>query len=128
MNPQAVFPRLCTARRAGFVSFLFLLSGAAWSQEGMPPEPGEVSLRPETALRFAAPAAGLIEFGRHGNSLRPRLRFRFDAATRAVRSLGVEAADCSSLLRSSSRSRASTPDGGERRSLGLSIAVSCRFF
>ena len=53
---------------------------------------------------------------------------RFDAATRAVRSLGVEAEDCSSLLRSSSRSRATTPGGAERRSLGLSIAVNCRFF
>jgi hypothetical protein len=130
MNPHAVFPRLRTARRAGFVWFLFLLSGAAWAQEGLPAEPaaGDVSLRNEAALRFAAPAPGFIEFGRHGSSLRPRLRFRFDAATRAVRSLGVEAEDCSSLLRSSSRSRASTPGGGERRSLGLSIAVSCRFF
>ena len=130
MNPPAVAPSLSSARRAGFVAFLFLLSGSALAQEGLPMEPatGDVSLRNEAALRFAPPAAGLIDFGRHGNSLRPRLRFRFDAATRAVRSLGVEAEDCSSLLRSSSRSRVTTPGGGERRSLGLSIAVSCRFF
>jgi hypothetical protein len=117
MNPQAVPARLA--------AFLLLLSGAAGAQEAVP---AEFSPRGDNALRFASPAPGLIEFGREGHSLRPRLRMRFDAATRAVRSLGVEAEDCSSLLRSSSRSRATAPGGAERRSLGLSIAVSCRFF
>ena len=122
MNPQAVPVSLPAARHAGVVAVLLLLSGAACAQEALPAE------LPDSNLRFAAPGPGLIEFGREGSSLRPRLRMRFDAATRAVRSLGVEAEDCSSLLRSSSRSRAVAPGGAERRSLGLSIAVNCRFF
>ena len=122
MNPPAVPVSLSAVRRAGLAAFLLLLSGAAGAQEAVPAE------LPESNLRFAAPGPGLIEFGREGGSLRPRLRMRFDAATRAVRSLGVEAEDCSSLLRSSSRSRATAPGGAERRSLGLTIAVNCRFF
>lgn len=122
MTPQDVLFSFQSARHAGVVAFLLLLSAATCAQEAPPAEP------PEGALRFAAPGPGLIEFGREGSSLRPRLRMRFDAATRAVRSLGVEAEDCSSLLRSSSRSRATAPGGPERRSLNLSIAVNCRFF
>lgn len=60
-----------------------------------------------------------------GPDRRPRrsLRFRFESATRAMRNLGVEADDCTTVLRSSSRSRS-----GERPRMGLSVALNCRFF
>lgn len=110
---------------------LLLCSGLAGAQEAGPSDllVDEAPARSETAWRLGpAPSAGFIEFGTDGRSPRPRLRMRFDAATRAMRSLGVDAESCSSLLRSSSRSRASTPGGIERRSLNVSVAVNCRFF
>jgi hypothetical protein len=106
-------------------------SGLAGAQEAAPAESivDDLSRRGDSAWRLdTAPSPGLIEFGTDGKSARPRLRMRFDAATRAVRSLGVDAESCSSLLRSSSRSRATAPGGEERRSLAVSFAVSCRFF
>jgi len=114
------------------VSVLVLMgSGLAVAQEAVPAESigDDLPRRSEPAWRLdTARSPGLIEFSTDGKSMRPRQRMRFDAATRAMRSLGVDAESCSSLVRSSSRSRATTPGGEERRSLAFSFAVSCRFF
>lgn len=120
-------------RRTAFpAALLFSLAGPVAAQEGTALDGvAEAPVRAENALRFSTvPAVSLVEFSVDGPNQRPRrgLRMRFDAATRAVRSLGVEAEDCTSLLRSSSRSRAVAPGGIERKSLGVSFAVNCRFF
>jgi hypothetical protein len=53
---------------------------------------------------------------------------RFDAAARAMRGLGVDADDCSSLVRSSTRIRADDLGGTERLTVSVSFALSCSFF
>jgi len=62
-----------------------------------------------------------------GPDRRPRrsLRFRFDSATRAMRSLGVDAEDCGTVLRTSRRA---TGLAGESPRPVVSLALSCRFF
>ena len=87
--------------------------------------------RSERALQFGAGAGfALVEITSAGPNQRPRraLRMRFDSATRAMRSLGVEAEDCSSLIRSTGGSRGANGAGGDRPRIGLSVALSCRFF
>jgi hypothetical protein len=53
------------------------------------------------------------------------LRFRFESATRAMRSMGVDADDCATVLRSSHHA---TGAPGEPSHLGLTVALNCRFF
>jgi hypothetical protein len=53
---------------------------------------------------------------------------RFDSATRAMRSFGVDAEDCTSLLRSHTSSWRPDPLGGDRLKVSVSVAVSCKFF
>jgi len=87
-----------------------------------------------TPDRFADLHAGsrfsLVELPAAGPSQRPRraLRMRFDGATRAMRSLGVQAEGCTSLLRSSTSLRSAQPGGEERLRVSVSVALSCRFF
>jgi hypothetical protein len=93
----------------------------------------DAAQRGQAAGRWSAvPAApiAIVDVGSGGPSQRPRhaLRMRFEGATRAMRSLGVEAEDCSSLLRSSTRMQASQPGGPERLRVSVSFAVNCRFF
>lgn len=53
------------------------------------------------------------------------LRLRFDSAARAMRDLGVDADDCSTVLRTS---RHASPVAGQPSQLGLTVALNCRFF
>jgi hypothetical protein len=64
----------------------------------------------------------LVEIAPAGPHQRARrgLRFRWDGATDAVRSLGIQASDCAPMLRTTGSVR----DSGR---LGLSFALGCRF-
>ena len=64
----------------------------------------------------------LVEMAPSGPNQRPLrgLRIRWDGATDAVRSLGIQATECAPVL----RTRGSLRDAGK---LGLSIALGCRF-
>jgi len=53
------------------------------------------------------------------------LRFHFESATRAMRSIGVDADDCATVLRST---RSAVGPAGEPSRLGLTVALNCRFF
>ena len=59
------------------------------------------------------------------------LRIRLDGATNAVRSLGVDATDCGSVLRSSSGARrladAGTANAGSRPAPTMFVGLNCRF-
>jgi hypothetical protein len=64
---------------------------------------------------------------------RPRgaLRFRFEGATRALRGFGMDADECRTLLRTTSRRATQTvggasSDGGIR--LGVTVSLNCSFF
>ena len=86
-------------------------------------------MRPwETARPWAA--ISIVDIGSATPNERPRhaLRLRFDSATHAMRSLGIDAQDCSSLLRSTTRMRAEEPGATERLEVSVSFALSCRFF
>ena len=80
------------------------------------------------ASGWARPSVGALDFidVKSGNGQRPRasLRLRADGATKAMRSLGVDAEDCRTVVRSN------THRGGpsESRRLGVSVALNCRFF
>lgn len=119
--------------RAGLAGLLLALSGIAGAQEAGRDDasPGDMLQRSERALQLGGGAGfGLVEITSAGPNQRPRraLRMRFDSATRAMRSLGVEAEDCSSLIRSTSASRSANGASGDRPRIGLSVALSCRFF
>ncbi|HEV7913636.1 MAG TPA: hypothetical protein VGP22_07705 [Albitalea sp.] len=81
---------------------------------------------------FASAASGfsLVELAPAGPNQRPRraLRMRFDSATRAMRSFGLEAEDCTSLLRSNTSTYRPDPAGGDRLRVSVSVAVNCKFF
>jgi hypothetical protein len=73
----------------------------------------------------------VIEFSSAQPGQRPRgsLRFRFDSATRAFRSMGLEADECRTVVRSTSHRVAFSASGGtDPRRLGLGVALSCKFF
>jgi hypothetical protein len=119
--------------RAGLAGLLLAVSGMAGAQEAGRDESssGDMLRRSERALQWGGGAGfGLVEIAPAGPNQRPRraLRMRFDSATRAMRSLGVEAEDCSSLIRSTSASRGANGVSGDRPRIGLSVALSCRFF
>lgn len=77
---------------------------------------------------WARPSVGALDFidFKGGNGQRPRasLRLRADGATKAMRSLGVDAEDCRTVVRSN------THRGGpsDSRRLGLSVSLNCQFF
>ena len=72
----------------------------------------------------------LVEIAPSMPGERPRraLRLPFESATRAMRSLGVAAEGCTSLLRSHTSTYRPDPLGGDRLKLSVSVAMSCRFF
>ena len=72
----------------------------------------------------------LVEMGPSVPGQRPRraLRMRFDSATRAMRSMGVDAQDCTSLIRSNTGTYRADPAGAERIKLNVSLALNCKFF
>lgn len=81
-------------------------------------------------------SATLVQWGAFGLDLsagpnqRPRrsLRIRFDAATQAMRSFGIEAEECATVVRTTSH-RASLVGGGTGSlRVGMSFALNCRFF
>lgn len=80
------------------------------------------------ASGWLKPSAGMLDLVevRSGNGQRPRasLRLRADGATKAMRSLGVDAEDCRTVLRSNTHRGGPT----ESRRLGLTVALNCRFF
>ena len=120
-------------RRGGLAVVLFACVAAAMAQESGRDEFSSV----DGAQRFGrgldlGPISGfsIVELAPTGPNQRPRraLRMRMDSATRAFRSMGVDAEDCSSLLRSSFRSRSVDALGEQRANVGVSVALSCRFF
>ncbi|HEX6705924.1 MAG TPA: hypothetical protein VF169_14265 [Albitalea sp.] len=66
--------------------------------------------------------------GLPGQRPRRALRMRFDSATRAMRTLGLDAQDCTSLVRSNSGTYRPDPASGDRLKLNLSLALNCKFF
>ena len=98
-------------------------------------------LRPADVMRRAGDARNdmelksgsrfsIVDMSSGAPNERPRhaLRMRFDSATRAMREWGIEAEDCSSLVRSNTRMRSSEVGGSERLQLSVSVALNCRFF
>jgi hypothetical protein len=126
-SPLSIRDVLSSCLTLGAALGLTLFAAAARSQEiGFDARAAGAS---EERAFAVAPAWGLgfvasLDLSA-GPDHRPRrsLRFRFESATRAMRHLGVDADDCTTVLRSSNRS-----PGGERARLGLSIALNCRFF
>lgn len=119
---------------AGLGLAAFLAASPACAQSTMPDRSGAIeALQQAQATRRidAAPGAvSLVDLGEPAPGQRQRfaLRMRFDAATRAMRSWGVEADGCNSLVRSHTRMQADQPGGSERLQVSVSFAVSCRFF
>jgi len=100
--------------RAWTLALCLIAPGAAEAQERM--QDGFVSLGSIAHLDVSM-----------GPDRRPHhaLRFRFESATRAMRSIGMDADDCTTVLRSS---RSGAGPAGEPSRLGLTVALSCRFF
>ncbi|WP_280150589.1 hypothetical protein [Piscinibacter sp. XHJ-5] len=102
---------------------LALLSGA-----------GAAVAQDSALRRWSHPAPesgiGLVEIAPALPGERPRraLRMPFESATRAMRGLGVDAEDCTSLLRSNTSTYRPDPAGSERLKVSVSLAMSCRFF
>ena len=121
--------RLACLAAAGWIA-----APAAFAQSALhdPLRAVEAMQRADAVRRWEPPPAAfsIVDLGATAPNQRPRpaLRMRFDSATRAMRSLGVQADDCSSLIRSSTRMRADQPGANERLQLSVSFAVSCRFF
>lgn len=89
-------------------------------------DPSATESREVDGFKPALQELDFIQFSAGSAGQRPRasLRLRFDAATRAMRGLGVDADDCRTVLRSSTHRAASS----EPRRLGLTVALNCRFF
>jgi hypothetical protein len=116
--------------RGGLAGLLVALCGMAGAQEAGRDESlsAESLQRSGRAIQFGdGTRFGLVEMTAAGPNQRPRraLRMPFDSATRAMRSLGVEAQDCNSLIRSTSSANGAN---GDRLRIGFSVALSCRFF
>jgi hypothetical protein len=78
----------------------------------------------------AGTGIGLVEMAPALPGERPRraLRMPFESATRAMRGLGVDAENCTSLLRSNTSTYRPDPLGGDRIKVSVSVAMNCRFF
>lgn len=118
-------PRIC----ASLAALLVLVApGMAGAQESGVGAHGAAGGEPAFV---ATPSLGLGSIASLdvsvGPDRRPRrsLRFRFESATRAMRTLGVEADDCTTVLRSSNRGSGAR---GDPRRLDLTVALNCRFF
>ena len=113
------------ARHAGLWMASLVMPAAAIAQEAvdLPSYSTE-----QGAAGWLKPSAGALDFidFKSGNGQRPRasLRLRADGATKAMRSLGVDAEDCRTVVRSNTHR--SGPS--ESRRLGLTVALNCRFF
>jgi hypothetical protein len=107
--------------RIAFAAALLAVAGSAAAQEAPSRRWSDLA---------AGSGIGLVEIAPSSPGQRPRraLRMRFDSATRAMRSFGVDAEDCTSLLRSHTSSWRPDPLGGDRLKVSVSVAVSCKFF
>ena len=87
----------------------------------------------EVKSTFEIGALQLVEIAPAMAGQRPHraLRIRFDGATQAIRSLGLDATDCGSVLRSSSGARRFTDVGiagsASRPAPTMFVGLSCRF-
>jgi hypothetical protein len=105
----------------GLSGLIFALAGAGSACAG------------ETNRAFEIGALQLVEIAPAGAGQRPHraLRIRLDGATKAFRSMGLDAADCGSVLRSTSGARrladAGSASGGPRYQPTLFVALNCRF-
>lgn len=87
----------------------------------------------EVRSSFEIGALQLVEMAPAMPGQRPHraLRIRLDGATQAVRSLGLDATDCGSVLRSSSGARRFTDVGmtstTSRPTPTMFVGLSCRF-
>lgn len=126
---MALLGRLLGCAAAGCI-----VAPAAFAQSALhdPLRAVEAMQRADHARRWEStpPSISLVDLGATGPTQRPRLalRVRLDSAVRTMRSLGVEAEDCSSLVRSHTRTRSEEPGGSDRLQVSVSFAVSCRFF
>ena len=120
--------------RRGSLAVVLLACGAA----AMAQEARDDAVTIDGSTRHAArgldlgPISGLsiVELSPAGPNQRPKraLRMRMDSATRALRGFGVDAEDCSSLLRTNFRSHSVDALGGQPANVGVSLALNCRFF
>lgn len=126
---MGVFSRL----GAALFALSFALCGGAFAQQSGTQGFGSDKSQRLTERRESAT---LLQWGAFGLDLsagpdqRPRrsLRIRFDAATQAMRSFGIEAEECATVVRTTS-SRASLVGGGTGSlQLGMAFALNCRFF
>jgi len=87
----------------------------------------------EVRSTFELGALQLVEIAPAMAGQRPHraLRIRFDGATKAVRSLGLDATDCGSVLRSNSGARRFTDvgiaNGTSRPAPTMFVGLNCRF-
>lgn len=130
-NAPAPWLRGCVAAAllGGAVGAVAQEAGPEMLREAASAHSGEAT-RGLSGLTSAASGFSLVELAPTGPNQRPRraLRMRFDSATRAMRSLGVEAEDCTSLLRSHTSTYRPDPLGGDRIRVEVSVALNCRFF
>jgi hypothetical protein len=107
--------------REGFQGSPF--SAPRWSSEAAMPK--RLGAAGSSAIgQFAS-----IELsGLPGQRPRHSLRFRFDAATDAMRGWGVSASECATLVRSSHHRSSATAGTDAPRSFKVSLALNCRFF
>jgi hypothetical protein len=117
--------------RGGIAAWaLWLGVGAASAQEA----PTLADARPGHAITLPRllDSVELVRMPSTGFARGPRaLRIRFEGTTEAVRSLGVDATDCATYLRSTSGARRTLgtglPGGEIRGRPGLWLALNCSF-
>jgi hypothetical protein len=107
--------------RLAFVPVLLAISATAMAQDMAHRRWDHLATTSGVSLVEIAPSMP-------GERPRRALRMPFESATRAMRSLGVDAEDCTSLLRSHTSTYRPDPLGGDRIKVSVSVAMSCRFF
>lgn len=93
-----------------------------WSERG--------ARRSLAAVLQSPGALDFIDVSAAGAGGRPRgaLRFRFESAARALRGFGVEADECRTLVRTTSRRASPVAGSSDSPRLGVVVSLSCSFF
>ncbi len=126
-QPNAIRTAISRLCAAGCV--LFIGSPAMAQMQGM----NGLSDRAQRSMSMQMPQG--LDFidlsAAPGQRPRGALRFRFEGATKALRGFGMDADECRTLLRTTSRRATQTnggvaTDGGIR--LGVTVSLNCSFF
>lgn len=111
---------------------LFLGCPAAKAQESREvSDSSERGARRSLVAMLQSPGAlDFIDLSTVSAGGRPRgaLRFRFESAARALRGFGVEADECRTLVRTTSRRASQVAGSSDSTRLGVMVSLNCSFF